>query len=85
MKDAGAAAASLEASSHALVQGRLRGARFEVGVFTNLTRDHLDFHGDMESYFAAKRLLFDDFLAARGRAVVNRDDAYGRRLLELIP
>ncbi|HVS16745.1 MAG TPA: UDP-N-acetylmuramoyl-L-alanyl-D-glutamate--2,6-diaminopimelate ligase [Thermoanaerobaculia bacterium] len=85
MRDSGAAAVSLEASSHALAQGRLRGAQLEVGIFTNLTRDHLDFHRDMEDYFAAKRRLFEELLAASGRAVVNRDDAYGRRLLEALP
>ena len=85
MRDAGAAAATLEASSHALAQGRLRGVRFEVAVFTNLTRDHLDFHVDMESYFAAKRRLFEEHLTAAGRTVINRDDAYGRRLLEALP
>ncbi|HVS66602.1 MAG TPA: UDP-N-acetylmuramoyl-L-alanyl-D-glutamate--2,6-diaminopimelate ligase [Thermoanaerobaculia bacterium] len=84
MRDAGAAAVALEASSHALAQGRLRGTRFEAAVFTNLTRDHLDFHGDMESYFAAKRRLFEEHLAAAGRAVINRDDEYGRRLLEQV-
>jgi UDP-N-acetylmuramoyl-L-alanyl-D-glutamate--2,6-diaminopimelate ligase len=85
MRDAGAAAVSLEASSHALAQGRLRGAEFEAAIFTNLTRDHLDFHRDMEDYFDAKRRLFHEQLTADGRAVVNRDDPYGRRLLHELP
>ncbi len=76
----GARAAAMEVSSHALMMERVAGCRFDVAVFTNLTRDHLDFHGDMESYYAAKRLLFS--LRKPGAAgVVNADDPYGRRLL----
>ncbi len=76
----GAKAAAMEVSSHALVLERVAGCRFDVAVFTNLTRDHLDFHGDMEGYYAAKRLLFA--LRKPGAAgVVNADDPYGRRLL----
>ena len=76
----GARAAALEVSSHALALDRVEGCRFDVVVFTNLTRDHLDFHGDMESYYAAKRRLFD--LRKPGACgVVNADDPYGRRLL----
>jgi UDP-N-acetylmuramoyl-L-alanyl-D-glutamate--2,6-diaminopimelate ligase len=76
----GARAAAMEVSSHALMLERAAGCRFDVAVFTNLTRDHLDFHGDMESYYAAKRLLFS--LRKPGAAgVVNVDDPYGRRLL----
>jgi UDP-N-acetylmuramoyl-L-alanyl-D-glutamate--2,6-diaminopimelate ligase len=70
----------MEVSSHALALGRVAGAAFDVGVFTNLTRDHLDFHLDMEDYFAAKRRLFTEHLKPGGRAVVNVDDPYGRRL-----
>lgn len=81
MRDRGARAAAMEVSSHALVQGRVRGARFDVGLFTNLTRDHLDFHGDFETYYAAKRRLFEALKPA-GRGVANLDDAYGRRLAE---
>ena len=81
MRDRGARAAAMEVSSHALVQGRVRGARFDIGVFTNLTRDHLDFHGDFETYYAAKRRLFEALKPA-GRGVANLDDAYGRRLAE---
>jgi len=76
----GAKAAALEVSSHALALERVEGCRFDVAVFTNLTRDHLDFHGDMDSYYAAKKLLFD--LRKPGAfGVVNADDPYGRRLL----
>ena len=76
----GAKAAAMEVSSHALALDRVAGCRFDVAVFTNLTRDHLDFHGDMESYYAAKKRLFD--LRKPGAAgVVNADDPYGRRLL----
>jgi UDP-N-acetylmuramoyl-L-alanyl-D-glutamate--2,6-diaminopimelate ligase len=76
----GAKAAALEVSSHALTLDRVEGCLFDVAVFTNLTRDHLDFHGDMEAYFAAKRRLFD--LRKPGAAgVVNVDDPYGARLL----
>jgi UDP-N-acetylmuramoyl-L-alanyl-D-glutamate--2,6-diaminopimelate ligase len=71
----------MEVSSHALEMGRVAGIPFDVAVFTNLTQDHLDFHGDMESYFQAKRLLFAS-LAEDGVAVVNVDDPYGRRLAE---
>jgi UDP-N-acetylmuramyl-tripeptide synthetase len=64
----------MEVSSHSLELKRVHGCRFEVAVFTNLTRDHLDFHGDMESYFAAKRRLFDTYLRPDGHAVINADD-----------
>lgn len=80
MHERGAMAASFEVSSHALDQGRVAEARFDVGVFTNLTRDHFDYHGDFETYFEAKRRLFD-LLKADGGAVVWRDDGWGRRLL----
>ncbi len=74
----------MEVSSHALAQGRVRGCTFDVGVFTNLTQDHLDFHRDMEDYFAAKALLFgSDYL--QERAIVNADDSYGARLIEQLP
>ena len=59
MVDAGCGACVMEVSSHALALHRVDGIRFSAGVFTNLTRDHLDFHGDMETYFAAKRRLFE--------------------------
>ncbi len=74
----------MEVSSHALAQGRVMGCSFEVAVFTNLTQDHLDFHRDMDDYFAAKALLFNrDYL--QGRAVINADDSYGRRLIGQLP
>ncbi|MBW4671371.1 MAG: UDP-N-acetylmuramoyl-L-alanyl-D-glutamate--2,6-diaminopimelate ligase [Cyanomargarita calcarea GSE-NOS-MK-12-04C] len=70
----------MEISSHALAQGRAMGCPFEVGVFSNLTQDHLDYHRDMEDYFAAKALLFHpDYLT--GRAIINADDEYGKRLI----
>lgn len=84
MKDRGAEAVVAEVSSHALEQGRVSGGRFDLAVFTNLTQDHLDYHGSLESYFAAKRLLFDQ-LAPEGVAVVNLDDPFGRRLAEELP
>lgn len=76
--DAGDRAAAVEVSSHALMLGRVAGARFKVGVFTNLTQDHLDFHGDMESYLKAKWRLFEQ----SEKRLVNVDDPYGRRELE---
>jgi UDP-N-acetylmuramoyl-L-alanyl-D-glutamate--2,6-diaminopimelate ligase len=79
--DAGATEAVMEVSSHALAQGRVYGLPFDVAIFTNLTRDHLDFHGTMENYFAAKQKLFDGSLLRPPRvAVVNIEDAYGARL-----
>ncbi|MGF1489015.1 MAG: UDP-N-acetylmuramoyl-L-alanyl-D-glutamate--2,6-diaminopimelate ligase [Prochloraceae cyanobacterium] len=73
--------AVIEVSSHALAQNRVKGCSFEVAVFTNLTQDHLDFHKDMEDYFAAKAKLFsDEYL--QGRAIINLDDPYGMRLIE---
>ncbi|QIR37972.1 UDP-N-acetylmuramoyl-L-alanyl-D-glutamate--2,6-diaminopimelate ligase [Tolypothrix sp. PCC 7910] len=78
--DAGCEFGVMEVSSHALAQGRVLGCEFEVGVFSNLTQDHLDYHRDMEDYFAAKALLFSpDYL--KGRAIINADDAYGQRLI----
>ncbi len=76
----GGGAAVMEASSHALVQDRLAGLELDVAVWTNLTRDHLDFHHDMESYFEAKRLLFTRHLAPEGRRVLPVDEPWGARL-----
>ena len=73
-------AAAIEVSSHALELKRAYGIRYAASVFTNLTQDHLDFHADMESYFAAKRKLFTELDC--GAAVVNVDDPYGRRLAD---
>ncbi len=84
MRDAGARAAVLEVSSHALAQERVAGMRFRVAGFTNLTRDHLDYHGDMERYFAAKRRLFTEHLAPEGVAVVNVRDPAGARLADQV-
>jgi UDP-N-acetylmuramoyl-L-alanyl-D-glutamate--2,6-diaminopimelate ligase len=79
MLDNGCGAAVMEVSSHALSLKRADAIRFAAGVFTNLTRDHLDFHGDMESYFAAKRRLFD-LLPAESPGIVNVDDPRGASL-----
>ncbi len=84
MRGAGARIAILEVSSHALAQERVSGMRFRAAGFTNLTRDHLDYHGDMEGYFAAKRRLFTEHLAPDGVAVVNVRDPYGARLADQI-
>ena len=72
-------ACAMEVSSHALAQQRVDGIRFDAAVFTNLTHDHLDFHGDMDSYFKAKRRLFE-MVDETAAAVVNVDDPHGRRL-----
>jgi UDP-N-acetylmuramoyl-L-alanyl-D-glutamate--2,6-diaminopimelate ligase len=85
MGDLGAKGVVMEVSSHALEQHRVDGCRFDVGVFTNLTRDHLDYHGDMESYLASKKRLFSELLAAdavkpRRIAAINIDDPYGRQI-----
>jgi UDP-N-acetylmuramoyl-L-alanyl-D-glutamate--2,6-diaminopimelate ligase len=79
MVDAGCTACVMEVSSHALALRRADGTRFAAGVFTNLTRDHLDYHGDMERYFAAKRRLFE-LLPAEAPAVLNVDDPRGETL-----
>lgn len=79
--EAGATEAVMEVSSHALAQGRVYGLGYDVAIFTNLTRDHLDFHGTMEEYFAAKKKLFDGSeLPAPRVAVINGDDPYGAEL-----
>ena len=79
MRDRGAQACVMEVSSHALALRRVDHVSFDAAIFTNLTRDHLDFHGDMERYFAAKRGLFE-MLPAGAPAVINIDDPYGGRL-----
>jgi len=76
----GAKAVVSEVSSHALEQHRVYPSRFKAVAFTNLTRDHLDYHGDMESYYRAKRRLFTEY--EYELAIVNADDPYGRRLLK---
>lgn len=72
--------AALEASSHGLDQHRLDGVRIGVAAFTNLSRDHLDYHGDMESYLAAKLRLFTEVLAPGGAVVMNSDDPASRKV-----
>ncbi len=79
MLEGGDEACAMEVSSHAMVLHRADAIHFDVALFTNLTQDHLDFHADMEDYFAAKRMLFD---ADPGVRIVNVDDPYGRRLAE---
>ncbi|MBS1843557.1 MAG: UDP-N-acetylmuramoyl-L-alanyl-D-glutamate--2,6-diaminopimelate ligase [Actinobacteria bacterium] len=79
MIEGGDEAVAMEVSSHAMVLHRADAINFDVALFTNLTQDHLDFHSDMEDYFAAKRLLFE---ADPGVRIVNVDDSYGRRLAE---
>jgi UDP-N-acetylmuramoyl-L-alanyl-D-glutamate--2,6-diaminopimelate ligase len=83
VRDAGAAALAIEVSSIGLEQGRTSGMHFDVALFTNLTRDHLDYHGDMASYEAAKAKLFA--WPGLKNAVINLDDAAGLRLLDHIP
>lgn len=86
MVDAGDLACSMEVSSHALALERAVGLRFDVAAFTNLTQDHLDFHADMEDYFAAKRALFlpSGDADPPAAALVNVDDPYGLRLADEI-
>jgi UDP-N-acetylmuramoyl-L-alanyl-D-glutamate--2,6-diaminopimelate ligase len=79
LRDAGAQAVAMEVSSHALHQGRVNGTAFDIAVFTNLTQDHLDYHGTFEAYEAAKARLFA--WPELRAAVINRDDAAGCRLL----
>src|SRR5688572_14270423 len=79
MVDAGCRACVMEVSSHALALRRVDETSFAAAVFTNLTRDHLDYHGDMESYFAAKRRLFD-MLPPGAPSVINLDDPRGDAL-----
>lgn len=82
-RDAGATHVAMEVSSHALEQGRVNAVAFDVAVFTNLTRDHLDYHGTMEAYGAAKAKLFA-FEGLRA-AVINVDDAFGLKLAKGLP
>lgn len=87
LAEAGARAYVMEVSSHALEQKRVDGSHFDVGIFTNLTRDHLDYHLTMESYLEAKERLFSELLRPtplkpRRRAVINIDDPAGARLVE---
>lgn len=77
-------AAVMEVSSHALDQGRVAGTRFRVAVFTNLTQDHLDYHGSMENYFQSKLSLFKG-LEEKSYAVINLDDTYAEQVLKSLP
>ncbi|WRS29722.1 UDP-N-acetylmuramoyl-L-alanyl-D-glutamate--2,6-diaminopimelate ligase [Actinomycetaceae bacterium MB13-C1-2] len=79
----GCASAVIEVSSHALEMGRVEGIHFDVGIFTNLQHDHLDFHGDMDSYLRAKARLFES--GRTDSAVIAVDDQYGRRLVTESP
>lgn len=88
MRDGGFRAAAIEVSSHGLIQHRTTGVEFDAAVFTNLTQDHLDYHGTMDAYFEAKALLFERLsgqTGKKGRAVINSDDRFGRRLMDWIP
>jgi UDP-N-acetylmuramoyl-L-alanyl-D-glutamate--2,6-diaminopimelate ligase len=82
MVKAGCQACVMEVSSHALEQKRVLGVEFDIGVFTNLTRDHLDYHGTMERYFAAKEKLFAALTRGKKKSasVINIDDSFGERL-----
>jgi UDP-N-acetylmuramoyl-L-alanyl-D-glutamate--2,6-diaminopimelate ligase len=85
MRNSGCKAAAMEVSSHALAQERVRAIEFDTAVFTNLTQDHLDYHGTMENYFAAKSRLFSDLaqqVKKKGKAVINIDDGYGAKLAQ---
>lgn len=83
LRGQGAAAVAIEVSSHALVQHRTGGVHFTVAAFTNLSRDHLDYHTDLESYGRAKQRLFE--YPGLAHAVINTDDAFGRELLRALP
>ena len=83
MHQAGAEAVAMEVSSHALDQGRVEAVAFDIAVFSNLTLDHLDYHGSMQAYFEAKAKLFA--WPGLRHAVINVDDAYGRMLSEALP
>jgi UDP-N-acetylmuramoyl-L-alanyl-D-glutamate--2,6-diaminopimelate ligase len=84
MAERGCMACAMEVSSHALVLQRVASVRFAAAIFTNLTRDHLDFHGDMQQYFEAKRRLFE-MLPAGAPAIVNTDDPRGLELSRTQP
>lgn len=80
LRDEGFEAVVLEVSSHALAQSRVDGLAFDVAVFTNLSRDHLDYHVTMDAYFQAKARLFRELLKPAGQAVINVDNGWGRSL-----
>lgn len=83
-KEKGAKAVAMEVSSHSIDQGRVNGIPFEIGVFTNLTQDHLDYHGDMQTYANVKKRFLNEFPTQK--IVINADDAYGEKWIkELAP
>ncbi|MDF1815974.1 MAG: UDP-N-acetylmuramoyl-L-alanyl-D-glutamate--2,6-diaminopimelate ligase, partial [Verrucomicrobiales bacterium] len=85
MRDEDCRGAVMEVSSHGLSQHRTTGVHFDVGVFTNLSQDHLDYHGSMDAYFEAKKLLLmrmEEDPRKKGVMVINKDDKYGDRLLK---
>ncbi len=81
MVDDGVTHAVMEVSSHAIDQGRVRDCEFDIGIFTNLSQDHLDYHKTMESYFHAKKKFFQEQLKEDARILINGDDRWGTRLL----
>ena len=88
IRSAGCKAAVMEVSSHALMQERVRHVEFDAAIFTNLTQDHLDYHGTMENYFEAKARLFTGLssqVKKQGRAIINIDDRYGVKLAAMMP
>ena len=76
MRDHEVDAVSMEVSSHGLAQGRVHGVEFDVALFTNLTRDHLDYHESLEAYFNAKMRLFEELIAPGGAAVVGQKNVF---------
>ncbi|QTX33532.1 UDP-N-acetylmuramoyl-L-alanyl-D-glutamate--2,6-diaminopimelate ligase [Aminithiophilus ramosus] len=85
MVEAGCDSCVMETSSHGLEQGRLAGCLFDRALFTNLTPEHLDYHGDMENYFASKSRLFSEYMKPGWKGAVNVDDPYGARLHDRWP
>ncbi len=87
MRTNGCRGVAMEVSSHALHQSRVHGVRFDAGIFSNLTQDHLDYHGTMEDYFMAKAGLFEHMVNQGGpkkpSAIINSEDPYGRRLVQM--
>lgn len=83
IRDNGCRAVAMEVSSHSLSQDRVHGIPFKAGVFTNLTQDHLDYHGTMDKYFEAKAMLFEAIAAQKsGKMIINADDPWGRKLIQ---